>query len=372
MTERKEAEEALHKSDERFHLIARATNDAVWDWDLETNRIWWSESFKTLFGYKDEEIEPGVESWRNRLHPEEKERVLASTHDVIVRGERFWSSEYRFRRADGTYATILDRGYVVHVENGKAVRMIGAMMDITERKRAEESLAGYAARLQSLSCRLLEVQETERRRIARELHDEIGQSLTAIKIQLDEVGRRANPRVPNLKECVRAVDQALDQVRSLSLNLHPPQLDELGLLAALRWHLDRQATAAKLTPQFSADPLPGRLHPDLEIACFRVAQEALTNVIRHSQAHEVSVEVRRRETELHLTIQDDGRGFDVVAAHERSMQGASMGLVGMRERTQLVGGRLECKSAPGQGTAIYAVFPLVYTSPKTGTKRRKS
>ncbi|TAK08714.1 MAG: PAS domain S-box protein [Candidatus Manganitrophaceae bacterium] len=140
ISDRKKTEEALRKSEERFHLITRATNDAIWDWDLITNALWWNEGFKTIFGYTTEEIEPGIESWEGRIHPEDKERILSSIHAAVEQCDQFWSDEYRFRRGDGSYATILDRGYVVHDRNGRAVRMIGAMMDITNRKQAEEAL----------------------------------------------------------------------------------------------------------------------------------------------------------------------------------------------------------------------------------------
>lgn len=140
ISDRKKAEEALRKSEERFHLITRATNDAMWDWDLKTNSLWWNEGFKTIFGYTSDEIEPGIESWESRIHPEDKERILSSVHAAIERGDQFWSDEYRFLRRDGSYAMLFDRGYVVYDQNGKPVRMIGAMMDITDRKRAEEAL----------------------------------------------------------------------------------------------------------------------------------------------------------------------------------------------------------------------------------------
>ncbi|MBI3803719.1 MAG: PAS domain S-box protein [Nitrospirae bacterium] len=140
ISDRKKTEEALRKSDERFHLATRATNDAVWDWDLIKDLVWWNENFYTFFGYKPAEVEPGVDSWINRIHPEDKVRVEANIQKVIDSGEQFWSDEYRFRRGDGSYATLLDRGYVVRDPAGRAVRMIGAMMDITERKQAEEAL----------------------------------------------------------------------------------------------------------------------------------------------------------------------------------------------------------------------------------------
>ncbi|MBI3812145.1 MAG: sensor histidine kinase [Nitrospirae bacterium] len=240
--------------------------------------------------------------------------------------------------------------------------------EITARKRAEESLADYPRRRKILSRRFLEAQETERHRIARELHDEIGQSLTAIKIRLQSLQRQSKNGLPDIKECIRIADQVLSQVQNLSLDLRPPQLEDLGLSAALRWHLDRQAQAAKLVPHFFADELPGRLQTDLEITCFRVAQEALTNVIRHAQARQVWVQLHRRGAELHLTIRDDGRGFDFDADHDR----AALGLIGMRERAELAGGRLKLISSPGRGTQVDLIFSLAFAAPKTRSKQRKS
>src|SRR5579884_2933240 len=147
VTERKRAEEALRKSEERFQFATRATNDVIWDLDLTTNILWWNEGFKTTFGYKGEEIEQTVAWWRERIHPEDKERVLLSIHAAAERGDQFWSAEYRFRRGDGSYASILDRGYVVHESSGRPVRIIGAMMDITERKKAEQALEAEKERL---------------------------------------------------------------------------------------------------------------------------------------------------------------------------------------------------------------------------------
>ncbi|MCG3115890.1 MAG: PAS domain-containing protein [Candidatus Manganitrophus sp. SA1] len=140
ITERKQAEEALRKSEERFQLASRATNDAIWDWDLVTNAVRWNERFQTLFGYQPEEIESGVESWTNRIHPEDKGWILSEVDAAIKQGHQFWSGEYRFRRGDGRYVAVFDRGYIVHDENGRPVRMIGAMLDITDRKRAEEEI----------------------------------------------------------------------------------------------------------------------------------------------------------------------------------------------------------------------------------------
>ena len=138
VTEHERAEKALRESVERFELVGRATNDAVWDWDLNENTLWWSENFNTLFGYSPHEVEPGLESWTKHIHSADLERVRKSFRAAIESGEAYWEGEYRYLRRDGTYAEIFDRGYIIRDESGKAVRMIGAMMDITQRKLAED------------------------------------------------------------------------------------------------------------------------------------------------------------------------------------------------------------------------------------------
>jgi len=144
ITERKRAEDALRESEARFQLVSRATNDVVWDWNLDTNLIWWSPSFLTQFGYGAEEVEASIESWTRRLHPADKERVEHGIHVAIEKGDQLWSDEYRFRRKDGSYAFIFDRGFVIRSAEGKSVRMIGAMQDVSERRRAEGQIRSQA------------------------------------------------------------------------------------------------------------------------------------------------------------------------------------------------------------------------------------
>jgi PAS domain S-box-containing protein len=215
------------------------------------------------------------------------------------------------------------------------------------------------SRLQSLSQRLIDVQELERRTIAGELHDEIGQALTIVKMNLQALHANADRTQAGdqLDECISVVERALEQVRSLSLDLRPSLLDDLGLVAALRWYVARQARAASLSLHFSADEPPGRLISFLETACFRIAQEALTNIVRHARAREVWVQLRCG-AELCLTIRDDGVGFEPAQAEARASRGESFGLLGLRERASLSGGRLSVVSAPGRGTTVSVCFPL--------------
>lgn len=232
--------------------------------------------------------------------------------------------------------------------------------DITERKRAEKIQQKTQERLQILSQKLIEAQEAERRYIARELHDEIGQALTAVKINLQGVQHLSSKSeiALLLEESTSIVEVALQQVRSLSLDLRPSLLDDLGLMAALRWYVDRQSQRGGIIGEFLASPLERKLLPNLETTCFRIVQEALTNVVRHAQAQRVTVELRQQDAQLHLVINDDGIGFNVEAARERATHGGSLGLLGMEERALLVGSQFNIESVDGCGTKIHVCFPL--------------
>jgi signal transduction histidine kinase len=240
-------------------------------------------------------------------------------------------------------------------EKGVAVGVQGIVRDITERKRAQEAL-------QTFSRRLIEAQEAERQHIARELHDEIGQILTAVKINLQSIQRLApdSAWLPPLDESVGIVDEALGRVRELSIELRPSLLDDLGLSAALRWYVDRYAQRsgirAEVVNGFEED---GRLSRELETACFRIAQEALTNVARHAKASSVSVHLERSREKLLLTISDDGMGFDVEGLFSNASTVAALGLRGMEERALALGGEIEIESALQKGTRIRATFPFM-------------
>jgi signal transduction histidine kinase len=214
-------------------------------------------------------------------------------------------------------------------------------------------------RFEALSRQLLTVQERERRSLAVELHDEIGQVLTAVKLRLLQLGQAGGLRraEPALAESLQSVDQALQQVRQLALDLRPSLLDDLGLEPALRWLLDRYnregGPAARLIARLGEPRLPA----PVEIVCFRVVQEALTNVRRHARASRVLVFLKRRATGLALTVRDDGAGFDVRTALAAAASGASLGLLGMQERVQFAGGLFTVTSAPGRGTRLRVWVP---------------
>jgi signal transduction histidine kinase len=217
--------------------------------------------------------------------------------------------------------------------------------------------------LRRISLRMVNAQEEERRHLSRELHDELGQALTALKINLD-LARRALPADAPAQVSSRLVEASslavsvLEKARSLSLKFHPAILDDLGLVSALRWEVDRYEQRTGQSVDFEADLSDVRLRPELEITIYRVVTEALTNVMRHAQAGHVRVLLRAGDGQIVAGVEDDGVGFDAANWFDSPSERRSLGLIGMRERTGLLGGQLEVVSAPGCGTRVQAVFPV--------------
>jgi PAS domain S-box-containing protein len=228
-----------------------------------------------------------------------------------------------------------------------------------EKERLFKEVSSAQERLKELSKRLLEIQEAERRHIARELHDEIGQILTAIKINIQTAFKLAGSKKVevHLNEGVELIEEALFQVRKLSVDLRPSMLDDLGLVPALRWYVDKHSTRSGIKAKVVADEIIKRLPPDIEITCFRVSQEALTNIIKHAKASDVEINLFYKNDDLNLQIKDDGVGFNFFSAIQKGLKGESMGLLGMQERVELIGGRIKINSKPGGGTQINVVFP---------------
>jgi PAS domain S-box-containing protein len=236
-------------------------------------------------------------------------------------------------------------------ENGVLVGVQGMARDITERKLAQDAL-------QMFSRQLIEAQEDERRRISRELHDQIGQILTAVKMNLYTVQQvcKTSEAGSCVKDNIEAVDEALRLVRDLSVDLRPPMLDDLGLVTALQWYVDRYLRRTGLSGEVIIDLRDHneRFSRERETACFRIAQEALSNIARHAQASQIQVQLAKDGNVLLLIVKDDGVGFDLESLRKR----ATLGLVSMQERAHAAGGAIEIDSARSRGTEVRFTLPL--------------
>jgi signal transduction histidine kinase len=216
----------------------------------------------------------------------------------------------------------------------------------------------------------MEVQENERRHLARDLHDEIGQALTVVKMNLQTMQRLgdASAIAIQLKDSSAVIDQTLQHVRNLSLDLRPSLLDDLGLVPAVRWYLGRQAERTGWNIDVQVDESLPPLPQNVAIACFRVIQEAVTNIMRHSNATRVSVSLQEHNRDFLLVVRDNGVGFDVQKALDKAAKGQSMGLIGMQERIRFLNGSISIVSDPGHGTEVLVRIPLSRFSPPISTE----
>jgi PAS domain S-box-containing protein len=267
-------------------------------------------------------------------------------------------AQCRARRRNGDIVHLGIETKVIDLAGEKAV--IGVVQDVTLREHAQAELHAANRRLRTLSERILSVQEEERRRISRELHDDMGQLLVALDIGLHRLDPHvAEPSRALLAECIRMSATVRERLGEISLELHPPHLDQLGLQDALRWLVARQREATGIAVECRFSRVEGlRIAPTVEAACYRICQEALNNSTRHAHARRTVLELAARRSSLVLRVRDDGVGFDQRAQRAGILKTGSMGLISMEERARLAGGRLEIVSAPGAGTRVSAIFRI--------------
>ncbi len=356
--------------------MAEATQDILWDWDLLTKTRWWSQNGQEKFGYDLSNL-PEDKSWVSRLHPDDRDRILALIRDALASKLQMFSGEYRFRLKDGSYGHFFDRAYILRDGSGKPTRMIGAMIDITGQKRAYTSLQEAYRRLQAMANELQTVESNERRRLSRELHDEVGQLLTALKFDLESVRRKSIGKkkltttqvAKRLTRALETTDLLFTRLRQIVRALRPPVLESLGLKAALEsLAADVQArTGLACSVVIEGDDRQFDHAPTRETAIYRIAQELLTNVTRHAQAKTASMNLAVDQDHWILTVEDDGTGFDPTALP----LAGGVGLRGIRERVEILGGRVDLTSQRGQGTLVAVWIPFVADPPLQTARKLK-
>lgn len=480
ITERKLAEEKIIHSNERFELIAKTTNDAVWETDLETGVSWGNEMHQMMYGLTLENEIPNFEDWEMHLHPDDRDWVVKSLHEALASTDNTWITEYRFLKSSGEIVTIYDRTYIVRNKEGKPVRMMGSMMDITERKKVEDALlqseekyrtlveqatdgifiadhtgkfvivnsaavklskyteeelanltiydladpeeiktnpfrfeemkseqgarserklkrkdgsildieinakflsdgrflafirditerkkaedelnSSYKA-IRKLTSHLQNAREEERTHIAREIHDELGQQLTVLKMDVSWLNKKIK-QLENQQlndkatEIVQMLNDTVNTVRRISSDLRPVLLDDLGLAAAIEWHLMEFGKRSGIKTEFftleSAIEIPRAIATGL----FRIYQESITNIARHSEATEVMVELFVEDKVVTMAISDNGKGFDVTNIGRKK----TLGVLGMQERTVMMGGTFRIKRNPAKGMKVEVQVPVL-------------
>jgi PAS domain S-box-containing protein len=358
ITDRKRAEQTLRESEERFRSVANTAPVLIWMSGTDKLCNFFNQGWLNFTG-RPIEVEVG-EGWVADVHPDDVKRHR-ETYSASFDAQVDFELEYRLRRFDGEYRWIAEYGVPRFEADGTFCGYIGSGVDITERKLSEESL-------QALTGRLIHAQEEERARIARELHDDFSQSLALHCIDLEQLLKKlpesevdGRARLLKLLKGTKGMSKDL---RSLSHQLHSSNLDFVGLVPALKDLCGEIAEKYKIDVKFTDCEMPLNIPKDVALCLFRVTQEAMGNVVKHSQAKNAHVELGGNTNGVSLRISDDGRGFD----SDRRDRGPGLGLVGMTERLRLVKGRLLIRSELMQGTEILAEVPLAVSAEERQTR----
>jgi PAS domain S-box-containing protein len=350
------AERALRESEEWHRRIADRVPVMIWTARPDTTLDYLNSTCVEFTGLPIEKLRDN--GWMVAAHPEDLDAALRIYYRAVEARTPF-VVEYRLRRADGGYRWVLDSGVPKYGPDGSFSGYIGCVVDITERKFAEDltresrvEVEKSHREIQQLAGRLITAHEDERQRLARELHDDLTQRLARLAI---DAGRMES--AVDAPEGMRLLREGLvrlsEDVHALSYRLHPSVLDDLGLVEALKAECDRVMRHGELRVDVEASAAPGILPAEVSLCLFRVAQEALSNAARHAHASAVTVVLSSRSRGLRLAVSDNGSGFDPDGPRGR----ASLGLASMRERVRLLHGELDIKSTPGRGTTVVAWVP---------------
>ena len=368
--------------EERFARIADSVPFGIWIFRADGRIKSLSASFLSMLGVSLQEC--SRIDWTDLVHPDDRERVKSLWRECIA-SRRPWDCEFRVVAADGAVHFLLSRGAALADRDGSSLDYGGVHLDMTDRVLQQEEMARLqvdlekrvsrqTGALRELSRRLMNLQDEERRRIARELHDSTGQSLTVIKMSLAILGREAANFSPDsqrvFEELLSVVDSCSAGVRTISHLLHPPLLDEVGVIPALRWYVEGFVERSGIQVETDLSELTVPLPRDLSTALFRILQEALTNILKHSASQTARISLTMHDGEIVLEVRDFGRGFapDLLEERNRGIHGLGVGITGMRERVAQLGGELSIQNAD-PGAVVRVSFPMskLQTEVKDGT-----
>lgn len=356
ITDRKLAQEALRKSEERYCMAAQAGRMFAYEWDAGTDVIVRSEGVAQVLGEDERSLATG-EKTMHMVPPEDRKRLIAAVAELSPEQPQLRIS-YRIVRADGSVIWVERTSRAHFDEQGKMLRIVGMVADVTERKVAEDALS-------RMNQKLIEAHEEERTRIARELHDDINQRLGLLAVNLEALQKDPLPTAEIMREIAdtrKQLEELARDVQGLSHRLHSSKLEYLGLIGAAAGVCREFSGRQGVQIDFHSENIPKDLPKGISLCLFRVLQEALQNAIKHSGCRQFQVSLIGGSSEIELTVRDSGIGFDP----EEAMKGRGLGLSSMRERLKLASGSLSIDSQPQRGTTIHAHVPLTATMQSMG------
>ena len=357
--ERKRAEARLLENEERLRLATQTGKVGVWDWDIDTGRVEWTDALYPMHGVEKGEFDGSVEMFSQLVHPDDRAMVSESIRKALEEDEPY-DLEFKILRPDGGISWLITNAVVLRNESGP-YRMLGATADITEMIMAQS-----AKRESEIMHRIIDAQEAERRRIARDLHDHLGQKMTALRLRMEAAvekcsgNQEATLAIRELQSSALSIDQ---DIGFLSWELRPTELENLGLANALgtfvrEWSAQHGVQGEFRTTKSNLNGSSGeRMDPVIELNLYRIAQEALNNVLKHADANSVSVLLHRSKEKIKLIVEDNGKGFDYDTNSPDIQSRHGLGVVGMQERAALLNGNFEIDSFPGKGTTVLVEVP---------------
>lgn len=336
-----------------------------WEWDIkeETSEIVWSDEVYRIFGLEKKDFDMNYDTYTSHIHPDDKDKVEEMIKQSYKNREPF-SLQHRIIRGDGECRHVSCRGRTVSENEGESLKMLGTIQDITEQKERENQLQVYSEKLRELSERIERTREEERTRIAREIHDELGQMLTVLKIDMslcnEAVKRKISDELSDfvdreMQQMMNRVNTIIESVHSITTKLRPEVLDDLEITEAVEWQAKELAQRVGLSVELNSSlDITSDITDEQKTTLFRIFQEAMNNIVRHAEATKVNIDFKKRGGDLLLIIKDDGIGITQQEKDARS----SFGIIGMRERARFLGGDIYIESQRGKGTQITVKIPL--------------
>jgi PAS domain S-box-containing protein len=356
VTEREQTVHALRESQKLLAHAQALAHLGYWTWDSASDEVTWSDELFRIYGLEPDTHVPSFADYLERIVPGDRSATKRKVEDALMNGSSFRNQE-RVARPDGEIRHLISHGAAITDGSGRTQRMVGTCLDVTEQMETEAALKEAAAQLRQLSQKLAESQEIERRKLAVDLHDRVGQNLTALSMNLAIITQRISAAdedvLRRLRDSSLLIESTTACVEGVLDELRPPMLEEWGLHAVLSWYADLFAHRSEITVNVKSQGNERRLRQERETALFRIAQESLNNIAKHARAGHVEIMLDWGEALLSLEISDDGVGFD-AATPEFS---GGLGTITMRERAQTIGGDLNIEAVPGSGTHIVVTVP---------------
>lgn len=350
----------LIQANELYYLSSLATKDWLYDWRLETNKVYWNQAFFDLLGYERSAETETLEFWFQIIHEKDREMIKKRTLNVLnsfVRSQVV-IGEYRIKTKRGEYRNVYDRGYLMFDQKGEVTRMVGAVQDVTDQKLLQEKLTGEKVKHQQLMARaVLEAQETERMEIGKELHDNVNQILSTVRLylELERTGKKMPFNI--IERSSGLINSAISEIRTLSRTLIQPSIKDIGLEHAIKDLIASIEVTGKLKVKFEFDEkVEPMLNQQHKLNIFRIIQEQLNNVIKHANAKKLSILVKKVKNSVSLTVSDNGVGVDINNIKHHS----GVGLSNIFSRSELFNGSVKITSSPGEGFTLNVLIPISY------------